>query len=151
MHEKYIPLVAKLSHILADSVTMKSIAQGYHWNVKGIEFSQLHKFFGKIYEDVDSAVDPAAESIRTLGFESPYLLQDFQELTCIKEGPVSECNAMELLTSLARVNSCVLACVKETFITADMLEEQGIADFLAQRISMHQKWQWQLESSLGIR
>jgi starvation-inducible DNA-binding protein len=150
MHEKYIPLVAKLSHLLADSVTMKFIAQGYHWNVKGIEFSQLHDFFGDIYEDVEGATDPTAELIRKLGFEAPYLLQDFQELTCInEERAIGE--AMELLASLARVNMCVIDIAKDCFAAADMLDEQGVADFVASRIDMHQKWQWQLESSLGIR
>jgi len=150
MHEKYLPLVAKLSHFLGDAVVMKSLAQGYHWNIKGIEFTQLHDFYSEIYEDVDGSIDPLAENIRKLGFESPYFLTDFLELSCINEERVMG-SAEETLTSLARVNSCLIDIAKDVFVAADMLEEQGIANFAADRIDMHQKWQWQLESSLGIR
>jgi starvation-inducible DNA-binding protein len=150
MHEKSIVLAEKLTHLLGDVVTMLHITQGYHWNVKGIEFSQLHEFFAEIYEDVDGSVDPLAENVRKIGFDSPYLLSDFMELTCIREDRVSG-SAVTMLESLTRVNASTLACYRSAFTVADSVNEQGIADFIAGRIDMHAKWQWQLESSLGLR
>jgi starvation-inducible DNA-binding protein len=148
--QRLVPLATKLSHLLGDVVTLSHITQGYHWNVKGIEFSQMHDFFADIYEDVDDSIDPLAENIRKIGFDAPYLLTDFLELTCINEqrngGMV-----LETLESLCRVNAMVTQCYKDAFHIADTLDEQGIADFIAGRIDMHLKWQWQLESSLGIR
>jgi hypothetical protein len=44
-------------------------------------------------------------------------------------------------------NSKVLDDYKEAFATADSMNEQGVADFLAGRIDMHQKWAWQLKAS----
>lgn len=148
--QRLVPLATKLSHLLGDVVTLNHIVQGYHWNVKGIEFTQMHEFFADIYEDVDGSIDPLAENIRKLGFDAPYLLTDFLELTCIQEqrngGMVSE-----TLDSLCRINGMVIACYKDAFHIADTLDEQGVANFIADRIDMHQKWQWQIESSLGIR
>jgi starvation-inducible DNA-binding protein len=150
MHENHLELAEKLSHLLGDVVTVAHITQGYHWNVKGIEFSQLHEFFADIYGDIDGSIDPLAENIRKIGYDSPYLLQDFIELGCIDERRVTG-NAQEMLTSLARINATVINCLTGAFHSADECDEQGIADFLAGRIDMHKKWQWQIESSLGIR
>jgi starvation-inducible DNA-binding protein len=144
-------LAKQLAHLLADVTNLGFLAQGYHWNVKGLNFSQFHDFFAEIYEDVDSAIDPLAENIRKLGYDSPYLLTDFAELTCIVRQERELGDAVSMVESLARVNQAILICYKQTFDMADSCNEQGIADFLAGRIDMHQKWQWQLKSTLGVQ
>ena len=45
-------------------------------------------------------------------------------------------------------NVVMLAMLKNVFDMANSANEQGIANFVAERIDMHQKWQWQLGSSL---
>jgi starvation-inducible DNA-binding protein len=150
MHNK-TDLVEKLSHLLSDVVTMRSVAQGYHWNVKGIEFTQMHELFQEIYEDIDSSVDPLAEQIRKLGYDSPYFLTDFVEMTCLGDMPRLSGDPVQMLESLLNVNNSVNACILGAFQLADACNEQGIADFLAGRDDMHKKWGWYLRSSLGIR
>jgi starvation-inducible DNA-binding protein len=149
--EHKVELVEKLSHLLSDVVTAKAIAQGYHWNVKGIEFTQMHEFFGEIYEDFESAIDPLAEHIRKLGYDAPYFLTDFSEMTCLGDEPRLFGDCVEMLESLLNINTTLNACVLGAFQLADACNEQGIADFLAGRDDMHKKWGWQLRSSLGTR
>jgi starvation-inducible DNA-binding protein len=144
-------LAKHLAHLLADVVTLGFLTQGYHWNVKGLNFSQFHEFFAEIYGDVDSAIDPLAENIRKLGYDSPYLLTDFAELTCIVRQERELGDAVSMVESLARVNQSVLMCYEQAFTMASACNEQGIADFVAGRIDMHQKWQWQLKSTLGVQ
>jgi starvation-inducible DNA-binding protein len=150
MNENKPLLAEKLSHLLGDVVTMNHIVQGYHWNVKGLTFVQFHDFFSDIYEDVDGSIDPLAENIRKIGYDSPYLLQDFLELTCIDE-PRQSGAPKEMLVSLARVNQTIIHCIDEAAQVAAACNEQGIMNFLADRDDMHKKWQWQIESSLGLR
>jgi starvation-inducible DNA-binding protein len=149
--ERKVELVEKLSHLLSDVVTARAIAQGYHWNVKGVEFTQMHDFFGEIYEDFESAVDPLAEYIRKLGYDSPYFLTDFTEMTCLGDEPRLFGDCVEMLESLLNINNTLNACVLGAFQLADACNEQGIADFLAGRDDMHKRWSWQLRSSLGTR
>lgn len=151
MHDNNVELATKLSHLLSDIVVAKFIAQGYHWNVKGIEFSQLHDFFGEIYDDYESSVDPLAENIRKLGYDAPYFLKDFCEMTCVPEIPRLSGEPTAMLESLATLNKSINLCVLSAFEYANMCNEQGIANFLAERDDMHKKWQWQLESTLGLR
>jgi starvation-inducible DNA-binding protein len=151
MHNNKVDLVERLSHLLSDVVTMRSVAQGYHWNVKGIEFTQMHDFFEEIYEDLDGSVDPLAEDIRKLGYDAPYFLTDFVEMTCLGDIPRLSGDAVQMLESLLNLNTAVNACVLSAFELANACNEQGIADFLAGRDDMHKKWGWQLRSSLGTR
>jgi starvation-inducible DNA-binding protein len=150
MYDKSTELPAKLAHLLGDSVAASFIAQGYHWNVKGVEFSQFHDFFQEIYEDIHSAIDPLAENIRKLGFDAPYFLQDFKDLTCVSDARVENGDAMQMVSSFDRINDKVLSCYRAAFSEASKANEQGIADFLAGRIDMHAKWSWQLKATLGI-
>ena len=41
------------------------------------------------------------------------------------------------------------ANLTEVYDIANKLNEQGICNFIAERIDMHQKWSWQLKSTLG--
>lgn len=145
-----VGLVLGLSMLLADLVTARFIAQGYHWNVRGINFSEFHEFFGEIYLDYDSAVDPVAEDIRKLGAPAPYLLQDFLAMSQIKEESVQSGEPELMLVSLLNINASLLEASKVLFNVADSLNEQGIADFLAGRIDNHKKWAWQISATLGM-
>lgn len=150
MNHNSIPLTEKLAVLLSSLVTAKFIAHGYHWNVKGRDFKEFHSFFGEVYADYDETIDPTSENIRKLGFDAPYLLSDFQEMTRINEERIQSGSVDEMLASLVRVNSILLELSFEAFAAANEANEQGIANFLAERIDKHQFWNWQLTSSLPI-
>jgi starvation-inducible DNA-binding protein len=152
MFEEQNPYLAeKLAHLLADAVTAKFIFHGYHWNVMGDDFGQYHKFFETLYEDVDGSIDDTAEQILKAGYPAPYMLSDYSEMTCIKEERQSGASSHFLLESARRVNTSLLVCLYETFEVAEKCNEQGLLDFIAGRIDMHKKWNWQIKAFLGVR
>ena len=71
--------------ILANTVVLKYKAQGYHWNVKGMFFPQLHEFFGNLYEEIYSSIDKFAEEIRALNSYTPGSFKRFLELSKITD------------------------------------------------------------------
>lgn len=143
-------LASKLAEVLADLNVAASVSQGFHWNVKGSDFSEYHAFFGAIYEDIQGSIDPTAENILKLGFDSPYLLQDFLSLTSIQAVRVRSNDPETMTYQLLHINAQLLECLNGAFSTADECNAQGVADFLAGRIDAHMKWQWQLAASLGM-
>lgn len=149
MNHIAIPVAEKLAALLSTLVSAKFIAQGYHWNVKGRDFREFHEFFSDIYEDFDGAIDPTAENILKLGFDAPYLLGDFQEMTCTNEERIQNGNVEAMLVSLVRVNQALLDASFDAFAVANEANEQGIANFLAERIDQHKKWNWQLTAALA--
>jgi DNA-binding ferritin-like protein len=58
--------------------------------------------------------------------------------------PRAELMVEELLAD----NEKLLSMWKEAFSVAEQENEQGIANFIAERIDAHGKWRWQLRSIL---
>lgn len=139
-------LIKSLKTLMADVVTFYFMAHGYHWNVEGQDFSQYHSLFGDIYEDVYTSVDAIAENIRKLDDYAPFSLQKYIDLRTIEFKDVDP-TPKAMATSLMKANKTLLDRLNESFKSATDADQQGIADFLAGRIDMHMKWDWQLKAS----
>ena len=141
-------LAAELAELLGDVVTFRFIAQGFHWNVAGINFQQYHDLFQEIYEDAESSIDPIAENIRKLNFDAPFRMTDF--MCNLAEMQIPDTNDPMLMSQILYVaNEQLRVCIVKAFTLADAIAEQGIANFMAERLDMHSKWQWQLRAIVG--
>lgn len=134
-----------LKKLLADVFTMYLKSHNYHWNVEGRNFPQFHDFFGKLYEELHGSIDPLAEEIRTLETYVPGSLSRFKELTEI-EDELTVPNDVEMCRRLLSDNEKILTTLNVAFKLADNLDKQGLADFLAGRIDVHNKHAWMLKS-----
>lgn len=139
-------LIKALKVLMSDVVTFYFMAHGYHWNVEGQDFSQYHGLFADIYEDAYGSIDPIAENVRKLDDYAPFSLKKFNELTNVTFKDV-EPNPKAMAKSLLTANESVIKSLNDTFKKAVKADEQGIANFLSERIDMHQKWAWQLRAS----
>jgi starvation-inducible DNA-binding protein len=138
-------LVEIMRKVLADTFAMYLKAHNYHWNVEGPNFPQYHDFFGKLYEELHGAVDPIAEEIRSLDAYAPGSFTRFLELTEIQD----ETNvpmAREMAAKLLADNQIVLNTLNMAFKLANEFDKQGLADFVAGRIDVHNKHAWMLRS-----
>lgn len=141
-------LVDCLAEVLADAVVLSFKAQGHHWNVMGPDFTEYHMFFGAIYEDVYSMIDPTAENIRKMGGLAPYRLRDFARATGINDAQCGT-DPRAMCHDLYVANDVIIASINRAFECASDANEQGIADFLASRDDIHKKWRWQLRAHMG--
>ena len=139
----------ELTELLADVVSFYFRAHGAHWNVKGADFSEYHKLFMKIYEDVYESIDPIAENLRKLGSIAPFTLPSFLALRSIEDAPVVLQDPIALANDLLAANDIVLDELSDAFDCATAYGQQGVANFLAGRIDQHQFWKWQLTASQG--
>lgn len=139
-------LVKSLKVLVSDVVTFYFMAHGYHWNVEGSDFSQYHALFSDIYEDAYGSIDPIAENIRKLDDYAPFSLQKFLDLRTLEFKDVQP-NPKAMAKSLLTANEAVIKTLKKAFTEAEKADEQGIMNFLADRIDHHQKWSWQLKAS----
>jgi starvation-inducible DNA-binding protein len=135
-----------LKSLLGDVVTMYFQAHGYHWNVEGQDFSQYHSLFESVYEDVYGSIDPIAENVRKLNDYAPLTLQRFIDERTIDFKDV-EPNPKAMAKELLKTNEALLKQLNDAFAVATKENQQGIANFIAERIDMHQKWSWQLRAS----
>ena len=78
-------LAEKLNHLLANYQIFYMNVRGYHWNVKGNDFFELHAKFEEFYTDLLTKVDEVAERILTLGHKPVHAYSDYVKLSRIQE------------------------------------------------------------------
>lgn len=70
-------LADKLNVLLANYQVFYMNARGFHWNIKGEKFFELHLKFEELYNDSLLKIDEIAERILTLGFTPLHTYEDF--------------------------------------------------------------------------
>jgi starvation-inducible DNA-binding protein len=138
-------LVEMMRKVLADAYAFQLKANNYHWNVEGPNFPQYHEFLGNLYSEVHGATDTIAEEIRALDAYAPGSFTRFLELTDI-ECEINVPNSIEMIKRLSADNEKVLTTLNMAFKLANELDKQGLVDFLAGRIDIHNKHGWMLRS-----
>lgn len=140
-------LADSLKVLLATSYVFSIKAQNFHWNVEGPDFPQLHEFFSDLYNEVyGNTIDRSAEFVRVLDTYTPGSMMRFAELSVIQEQtkiPRAELMVAELYED----NAKMLELLNEIFPIANE-QNQGIANFIAERIDAHGKHGWMLRSIL---
>jgi starvation-inducible DNA-binding protein len=119
----------------------------YHWNLEGIEFTQYHDFFGDLYQDVYNSIDLIAENIRKLNDYAPFSLDDLFKYKTLSEETTRVVLLSDILNSLSAANQEVLNSLNKVFSLANQANEQGVCNFIADRIDTHQKHAWFLRVS----
>lgn len=147
---KVTPLSNALSTLLADSYSVYHDAHGYHWNVKGMDFAQYHELFAEIAGDIYGSIDDIAENMLKIEADAPFRMSELSQMRTIAEGKPDN-SPQQMATELLREIDGLITTLKRTFDVATAENEQGIADFIAGRIDMTQKWAWQLRSSIGVQ
>jgi len=141
-------LVSTLQNLMANVVVFYASAHRAHWNVEGVDFIEYHELFANIYEDVYGSIDPMAELIRKLGAFPPSLDEGNDMASIEDDSATSDSRALAI--DLYMKNYGLIIMLKNAFNVANAENEQGVANFIAERIDMHQTWDWQLTSSLKV-
>lgn len=140
-------LVNALKIAFASEFSFYLKAHNFHWNVTGPLFPQLHDLFGTVYEEVYGSIDTFAENIRKAGAFVPASYARFSMLTQIEdENEILPAEAM--LAELLADSDKMAKLLKLTFDMATAAGEDGLANFLAERMDAHRKHSWMLRSTL---
>jgi len=141
-------LVQSLKNMLAEAYILYHTIHGFHWNVKGSDFYEYHKLFDEIVDDIYEHIDPIAENIVKLGSVAPFVMSQLVKMSGIQESGLVSRSPKELTAKFYIMNEEYIQHIKETFKIANNSNEQGVANFIAERIDQHQKWSWFLKASI---
>ena len=78
-------LARELNDLLANYQIFYMNARGFHWNIKGEKFFELHLKFEELYNDALVKIDEIAERILTLGHHPLHSYSDYIALSEVKE------------------------------------------------------------------
>jgi len=139
-------LIKEMKRILADTVVLYFKAHTYHWNVVGSNFPQYHAFFDTVYTEIYGMIDPTAEHIRSLGEFAPVSLRNVLDLAYVQENQGLSTSA-EMFDIMITNNRQMIGCLKEGIRLANIANEDGVSNFLQDRLDKHNKLDWQLKST----
>ncbi|NOY36316.1 MAG: DNA starvation/stationary phase protection protein [Chlorobi bacterium] len=83
--EKAGQLAGELNKLLANYQVFYQNVRGFHWNIRGEKFFELHVKFEELYDDLLLKIDEIAERIVTLGAVPVHTWSDYLNLSSIGE------------------------------------------------------------------
>jgi starvation-inducible DNA-binding protein len=140
-------LNTSLKIVLANTYAMYFKAHGFHWNVEGKDFSQLHDFFSDIYEELFAAIDTVAEQIRALDEYAPYNMTELASITTIKESNIYGVDVSGMLADLNDANASVIEALNSAHKLADTENNRGLLNLIEERLDIHAKHGWMIRAS----
>jgi len=141
-------LVNELNTLLANYQLFYQNLRGFHWNVKGNKFFELHLKFEELYNDAVVKIDEIAERILTLGGTPMHAFSDYLEnaqLSTAKNiSNGNECMqiTLENLATLVRAEKAILSLAQEA-------DDEGTLTLLTDYISQQEKTVWMLHAWLS--
>jgi starvation-inducible DNA-binding protein len=141
-------LADDLKILLATQYAFAVKTQYFHWNVEGPDFAQLHEFFQNLYQEVyNNSIDRTAEYIRSLDEYTPGSMERFVELSAIA-GQLRVPRARLMIEELLIDATLMIDMLNQYFESAEQENQQGIANFIAERLDAMAKHAWMLRSFL---
>ncbi len=95
--ESRMQVIQTLNLALADTTDLQSQAKFAHWNVKGLDFYQLHLLFDEIAETLSEHIDMLAERVTALGGQAMGTMRIAAQTSTIPEPPVNAVDEREYL------------------------------------------------------
>lgn len=141
-------IVGILNNLLSDEYVLYTKTRNYHWNVTGIQFNDLHKFFESQYAEMDGIIDEIAERSRSLGSKSIATLEEFLKNTRLKEQADTYPEAKTMLRNLLDDHESVIQSLRKDLETCTQLGDAGTSDFLTGLMEKHEKMAWMLRAFL---
>ena len=140
-------LAEKLNTLLANYQVFYMNTRGFHWNITGEKFFELHAKFEELYTDLLVKVDEVAERILTLGHTPLHSFTDYTSVASIKEAKnISEGkSAMQNILDSFRT---LISLQREIAETADETADEGTSALMSDYIREQEKLVWMYSAYL---
>jgi len=145
--EKSKDLADLLNDLLANFSIYYMNVRGFHWNIKGEKFFELHLKFEEIYTDLQEKIDEIAERTLTLGQTPVHAYSDYNEQSQIKEVK-NVSDGRESVESLLNGFQILITKERKILDLAGELNDEGTNALMSDYIREQEKTVWMLSSYL---
>ncbi|MBA3898953.1 MAG: DNA starvation/stationary phase protection protein [Bacteroidetes bacterium] len=122
--------------------------RGFHWNIKGDMFFELHEKFEELYTDALKKIDEIAERVKTLGATPVHSFSDYVEDSSIKEkrnitsGREAAESILDSLKILIEIERDVLSYAYEA-------KDEATIKLMGKYLTYQEKQVWMFNAFLG--
>lgn len=140
-------LQSKLNTLLANFQMYYQNLRGFHWNIKGNNFFELHLKFEELYNDSQEKIDMIAERILTLGHQPLHTFKDYSKQASIKAAK-NVSKDVSIMKNVKGSLKTLLQLEREILNLADEADDEGTNSMMSDFISEQEKTVWMVSSWL---
>lgn len=141
--------VQLLNRQLADSVDLYSQIKQAHWNVKGMQFHQLHELFDQLAGAVEDHVDLIAERVAGLGGIALGTVRVSAASSRLPEYPLDAIESRVHINALVTRFAGMARTTREAIDTTGSIGDAATADLFTEISRELDKQLWMLEAHLA--
>ena len=141
-------VISILNLTLATTIDLKTQTKQAHWNVKGLNFINLHELFDEMAGELEEYVDMVAERITALAGVAYGTARVASNISVLDEYPLEIAAGEDHLTALADRYATYASHVREAIDKADNLGDSDTADLYTEISRAIDKRLWFLEAHL---
>ncbi|MDN5216099.1 Dps family protein [Fulvivirgaceae bacterium BMA12] len=139
--EKARKIAEQLNFLLSDLQIYYQNLRGFHWNIQGPEFFDLHQKFEELYTVTAEQIDEIAERVLALE-ETPF--HSFEDYI-INSGIKAKTGVHDAKVAVETISSNLKNLIireKEILKLASDAQDEGTASLVSDMIKMHEKNSW---------
>ncbi|MAC95572.1 MAG: DNA starvation/stationary phase protection protein [Flavobacteriales bacterium] len=145
--DKSAKLAEKLNELLANYSIFYQNTRGYHWNIKGEKFFELHVKFEELYNDLILKIDEVAERILTLGHTPEHSYSAYAKTSSIK---ISDkvTDGVEAVKNILDSFKTIIIMQREILELSGDADDEGTNALMSDYIREQEKLVWMYSAFL---
>lgn len=140
-------LAARLNDLLANYQIFYINTRGFHWNITGEKFFELHLKFEELYNNSLLKIDEIAERILTLGFTPLHSFNSYLKQASIKEA-TNVSDGKKAVKSVVDSFQVLLEIERDLLELSDKAGDEGTNALMSDYIREQEKLVWMYSAYL---
>lgn len=140
-------LSQKLNTLLANLQLFYINARGFHWNITGKQFFELHAKFEELYNDSLLKIDEVAERILTLGSAPVHTFSEYVSSSTIEEAR-NISDGQQAVSLVLKGFKALLEIEREIHGLAGEANDEGTSALMSDYIRGQEKLVWMYSAYL---
>lgn len=138
----------KLNYLLAAYQVFYMNTRGYHWNIKGEKFFELHLKFEELYTDFQIKIDEIAERVLTLGNTPTHSYSDYLKQSVVKESQ-NVSDGKQAVVEVLDAFQKIIVMQREILSLSGEFDDEGTNALMSDYIREQEKLVWMYSSFMN--
>jgi starvation-inducible DNA-binding protein len=146
--EKSKELASLLNDLLANYSLFYQNVRGYHWNIRGDKFFELHLKFEELYDDLFVKIDEVAERILTLGYIPEHKFTGYAKTSQIPESNEGS-DGYKAIEEVLEAFKVLLVKQRRLLVLSAEIDDEGTNAQMSDYIREQEKLVWMYSAFLN--
>ena len=146
--DKSKELAELLNDLLANYSLFYQNSRGYHWNIKGEKFFELHVKFEELYNNLFVKIDDIAERILTLGHAPEHKFSIYSANAAITES-ADVSDGKKAVEDILNAYKTLIKKQRHILSVASQIEDEGTNALMSDNIREQEKLVWMYSAFLN--